>query len=153
MRWWDIEPVLMIEDRVFVGEPPWSREQFWAELALAPTRRWYLVAEASLPAPAGIVGYAGLALSPDAAEVMTVAVDTPVRAAGLGRRLVEALLARARECGAPEVLLEVRADNVVARRLYERLGFTTLSRRRGYYGGEVDALVMRRRSGPVEVAR
>jgi ribosomal-protein-alanine N-acetyltransferase len=41
-------------------------------------------------------------------------------------------------------MLEVRADNVVAQRLYRATGFSTLSVRRRYYQpGDVDALIMR----------
>jgi [ribosomal protein S18]-alanine N-acetyltransferase len=44
------------------------------------------------------------------------------------------------------VLLEVRADNEVAQRLYTRRGFEEIGRRRGYYqpSGD-DAVVMKRR--------
>ena len=42
-------------------------------------------------------------------------------------------------------MLEVRADNDAARRLYERAGYELLSTRRRYYQpGDVDALVMRK---------
>ena len=45
-------------------------------------------------------------------------------------------------------MLEVRADNGAARRLYERHGFAEVSVRRRYYQPEgVDAVVMRRRLG------
>jgi len=44
-------------------------------------------------------------------------------------------------------MLEVRADNVAARRLYERHGFEEVSVRRRYYrrpgARDVDAVVMR----------
>ena len=44
------------------------------------------------------------------------------------------------------VLLEVRADNAAAQRLYERRGFTEIGRRRGYYQPSgADAVVMRRK--------
>ncbi len=43
------------------------------------------------------------------------------------------------------MMLEVRADNAAALRLYERAGFVLLSTRRRYYQpGDVDALVMRK---------
>jgi ribosomal-protein-alanine N-acetyltransferase len=45
------------------------------------------------------------------------------------------------------LLLEVRADNVPARNLYERGGFDVISVRRRYYRGGIDALVMRRLIG------
>jgi ribosomal-protein-alanine N-acetyltransferase len=42
------------------------------------------------------------------------------------------------------MLLEVRADNERAQRLYARYGFEQIARRRGYYG-DTDGLVMRLR--------
>jgi ribosomal-protein-alanine N-acetyltransferase len=43
-------------------------------------------------------------------------------------------------------MLEVRADNEPARKLYDSNGFEVLTVRRRYYQpGDVDALVMRRR--------
>jgi ribosomal protein S18 acetylase RimI-like enzyme len=45
------------------------------------------------------------------------------------------------------VFLEVRAGNVVARRLYRQLGFKDLGVRRGYYGPGQDAIVMELRLG------
>ena len=42
---------------------------------------------------------------------------------GLGRRLLEAAIAAARDVGCSGVTLEVRGDNVVAQRLYRSLGF------------------------------
>jgi ribosomal protein S18 acetylase RimI-like enzyme len=47
------------------------------------------------------------------------------RGHGLGRRLMEAVLERARAAGCSAVSLEVRTDNEIARRLYQSLGFGT----------------------------
>ena len=59
--------------------------------------------------------------------------------------LLDALLAEA-DKRSPVVLLEVRADNDVAQRLYQRRGFTEIGRRRGYYQPSgADAVVMRRK--------
>ena len=41
------------------------------------------------------------------------------------------------------MFLEVRADNPVARSLYDSLGFDEIGIRKGYYPGGVDAVVMR----------
>jgi len=57
-----------------------------------------------------------------------VFVDPPARGRGMGRALVEAALASAREEGV-RVGLYVREDRLEARRLYERLGFRPLGRR------------------------
>jgi N6-L-threonylcarbamoyladenine synthase/ribosomal-protein-alanine N-acetyltransferase len=54
------------------------------------------------------------------------------------------LIAEARDRGATEVFLEVRADNPPAQQLYERLGFEPIAVRAAYYQPEgVDAVIMR----------
>jgi ribosomal protein S18 acetylase RimI-like enzyme len=52
-----------------------------------------------------------------------LAVLPAARGAGVGRRLLDAVAARARALGCCKVTLEVREDNAVARRLYARAGF------------------------------
>jgi [ribosomal protein S18]-alanine N-acetyltransferase len=142
MRWWDVDPVAHLEATVFADEPAWSVEQLWAELAGVPDRRRYVVAVAADT----VVGYAGISLGPDTADVMTVAVLPAWRRRGLGRRLVTALLDEAERRRAREVLLEVRATNEAAIDLYTGLGFATISRRRHYYGSGHDGVIMRRRA-------
>jgi len=61
---------------------------------------------------------------------------------GIGRVLVSALVGHARERGASQLHLEVRADNTAARALYEALGFGQVGRRRDYYGRGRDAVLM-----------
>ena len=101
-------------------------------------------------ADGAVLGYAGVDLAGDVADVMTIAVVPEARGTGLGDRLVRHLLARALETGADAVLLEVRADNDAARRLYARHGFEEIAVRRRYYQpGDVDALVLRARPGRV----
>ena len=52
--------------------------------------------------------------------------------------------------GAGALLLEVRADNEAARRLYGTSGFEVISVRRRYYQpGDIDALVMRKHLGGI----
>ncbi len=52
------------------------------------------------------------------------------RGKGLGQRLLEACLARAKEVGLTRIELETRADNEPALRLYERMGFEHEGRKR-----------------------
>jgi ribosomal-protein-alanine N-acetyltransferase len=110
------------------------------------------------PASGAVRGYAGVALNGPDADVMTVAVAPEQQGHGLGRRLTEALVDVAADEGASQLLLEVRADNAPAQRLYARLGFERIAVRRGYYAGGVDAWIMRRRplrpaAGPDVAAR
>ncbi|HEY7988546.1 MAG TPA: ribosomal protein S18-alanine N-acetyltransferase [Lapillicoccus sp.] len=143
VTWRDISRLSALESELF-GPDAWTEETWWAELAGRP-RRDYVV----LDGDGGIVGYAGLDHGGDVADVMTVAVVAGRRGQGLGDVLLGELLRRASEGEARSVMLEVRADNVPARRLYERHGFEEVSVRRRYYrqpdGPDVDAVVMRRR--------
>ena len=138
LRWWDVEAVLPIEREVFGGDV-WTAHHFWSELGQTATRH-YLVARDGEQ----VVGYAGLCAYPDEAFVQTMAVAPTHRGAGLGARLLLALLEEADRRGLTTVLLEVRADNPPAQRLYERHGFRRTGIRRGYYQGGVDAWVMTR---------
>jgi ribosomal-protein-alanine N-acetyltransferase len=138
VTWRDIPRLAELERSLFAKDA-WSLETWWAELAGRP-RRLYLVLEED----DGIEGYAGLDLGGDIADVMTVAVVPASRGKGLGDLLVGELLRHAAEGGAGSVMLEVRADNGPARRLYERLGFEEVSVRRRYYQPDgVDAAIMR----------
>ncbi|MBB4796977.1 ribosomal-protein-alanine N-acetyltransferase [Brevundimonas bullata] len=82
----------------------------------------------------------------DEAEILTLAVRPAARRNGLGGRLVETAVVRAAALGAERMFLEVAEDNVAARALYARTGFTEAGRRRGYYarpdGSREDALVL-----------
>ncbi len=57
--------------------------------------------------------------------VMSVAIAAPYRSRGYGRLLMERALEEARSRGIADVGLDVDADNVVARKLYEEMGFVT----------------------------
>lgn len=146
--WRDLATLAEIEQRAFPDDA-WSEASLWAELAQRP-RRTYLVAEHDDPGGGcPVLGYAGLDLAGDVADVMTLAVAPAARGRGVGDRLLEALHTRARAQGAQGVLLEVRADNAPARGLYGTRGYAVVHTRRGYYrdplgGPAVDALVMRK---------
>lgn len=138
MRWWDVERAHELEVRLFDPDT-WSPEVFWSELAAG---RWYVVAEEG----PDLLGYAGLAVTGTEADVQTVAVSPSAQGRGLGRRLLAALVGQAALEGATSLLLEVRADNPTAIRLYERTGFERIAVRRRYYQpGDIDAHVMRLR--------
>ncbi|WP_341865376.1 ribosomal protein S18-alanine N-acetyltransferase [Kitasatospora cheerisanensis] len=142
MRWWDIEPVMELEHRLFPDDA-WSRGMYWSELADAHPggSRHYVVA---VDEDGALVGYAGLmAVGPDG-DVQTIAVESGHQGAGLGAMLLAELIEESVRRGCAELLLEVRVDNLRAQRLYERFGFEPVGIRRGYYQpANVDALVMR----------
>jgi ribosomal-protein-alanine N-acetyltransferase len=96
------------------------------------------------------LGYAVLYVVADQAELANLAVAPAVRGRGVGRALLESVLAVAQELDVREIFLEVRQSNYVAQRLYRSVGFVPVALRRGYYEAPVeDALVMVLRLGDV----
>lgn len=139
MAWTDIERLAELEAELFPHDA-WSQATWWSELAGRP-RRSYVVEES---ADGDLLAYAGLDLGGDVADVMTMAVAPAAQGRGLGRRLLEELVARAEADHAAYLMLEVRADNATARALYGSRGFEVVSVRRRYYQpGDVDAEIMR----------
>ena len=133
LRWTDIDAVVALERDLFPADA-WSPTSLWAELAARP-RRSYVVAEDDQGA---VVAYAGVDLGGE------VAVASGAQGRGLGRQLLEELVTRAQADRAAYLMLEVRADNEPARKLYESRGFELLTVRPRYYQpGDVDAHVMR----------
>ena len=142
MAWPDI-PVLAALDAELFRDDAWSEPTWWAELAGRPSRGYVVAADGDR-----ITGYAGLNHGGDVADVMTLAVAPGAQGRGLGDELLTELVGRADRGGAGALMLEVRADNGPALRLYARHGFERISVRRRYYQpGDLDAIVMRRRIG------
>ena len=138
MRREDLPAVLEIERRSFAL--PWSRAFFEKELATPFAR--LVVVEEDAPPGQWVVGYTCRWRVTDEVHLLNVAVHPERRGLGHGRLLVGAVVAEAEAARTRVVYLEVRAGNVIARRLYRQLGFRDLGVRRGYYGPGQDAIVM-----------
>jgi ribosomal-protein-alanine N-acetyltransferase len=143
MRRDDLPAVLDIERRSFAQ--PWSRAFFEKELA-TPFARMVVAVEETLPRPQ-VIGYTCRWRVTDEVHLLNVAVHPERRGLGYGRELVSAVVGEAEAARVRVIFLEVRAGNVVARRLYRLVGFKDLGVRRGYYGPGQDAIVMELRLG------
>ncbi|WP_155336944.1 ribosomal protein S18-alanine N-acetyltransferase [Acrocarpospora corrugata] len=139
MTGFDLAAVLDIERATFPADA-WTEGMLRGELADQPRTRHYLVAEVD----SRIVGYAGLAIAADQADVQTIAVYAEHRRSGIGSQLLTALLAEAARRGATKIFLEVRADNPPAQTMYANFGFEPYGVRRGYYDDGTDAITMMR---------
>ncbi|GAA1009196.1 ribosomal-protein-alanine acetyltransferase [Acrocarpospora pleiomorpha] len=135
----DIAAVVAVERATFPIDA-WTEGMLRGELADQPRTRHYLVAEVD----GRIVGYAGLAVAADQADVQTIAVYAEHRRAGIGSQLLTALLAEATRRGATKIFLEVRADNPPAQTMYTTFGFEAYGVRRAYYDDGTDAITMMR---------
>jgi ribosomal-protein-alanine N-acetyltransferase len=136
----DLPELAALERGVFTD--PWTIEQLGAAMdwpgAIA------LVAEDA----GAIVGYVLGRLIVDEAEILSIATRVERRREGIGRRLLDAVMAALTQRGAQAVWLEVRMSNGAAREMYQSAGFAAAGVRRGYYRLPTeDALVLRRELG------
>jgi [ribosomal protein S18]-alanine N-acetyltransferase len=133
--------LLMPYEREMFGTEAWTASGYRAEIADTRNRH-YVAVEAD---DGALLGWAGVLLGGDSAELLTVGVVPSARRLGLARRMLAELYDAARRRGAHEMFLEVRVDNESARALYDAEGFVEIGVRRGYYDrGRVDAVVMRK---------
>jgi [ribosomal protein S18]-alanine N-acetyltransferase len=131
----DIENVIAIERASF--QFPWSTRFFLDELQVDCARS--ILAEVE----GRIVGYILFWLLPEEVDIHNIAVHPDFRRQGIGRLLLEQVVAAARGQERLRVTLDVRLSNAQAQNLYRSFGFVTRGVRKGYYSdnGE-DALVM-----------
>ena len=126
-----------LERLLFAGDDPWSAQSFREEL-----RAGYHYVAARIDDT--LVGYAGVGVTGDEAEVHTLGVDPAHQGRGIGRALLRELL-RVVDAAHAAVFLEVRTDNEAAHALYASEGFTVVGLRRRYYAPSgADAHTMRR---------
>jgi ribosomal-protein-alanine N-acetyltransferase len=91
-----------------------------------------------------IVGYAGVAIVGDVADIHTLAVIPSHRKVGLASKMLEQLEQWAIGKGVLALMLEMREGNSEAQRLYEKRGYRNISKRKDYYRRGMDALIMRK---------
>lgn len=94
-----------------------------------------------------ICGYCNIRVIAGEGEIQRIAVHPQFQGMGCGKKLMEAMVAFAREQGVCAITLEVRSGNLAARNLYKRYGFCEEALRRTYYRNPVeDAVIMWGRS-------
>lgn len=130
----DIPSVVAIDNDVFSMK--WDAEEFKAELEKEYAH--YFVAEEN----GEILGFSGVWCVYDTADIEKIAVLPGKMRCGTGSALLMSLIDKAGECMCREIMLEVRASNEPALKLYKKYGFEKIGERKGYYNGE-DAVIMR----------
>lgn len=136
----DLDQVLPIERASF--PTPWSRAAFLYELQKNRVARCWVARGEAAVTPV-LVGYLCVWEIGPELHITNLAVHPDWRRQGIARLLLGRTLEDARQRRLRLAVLEVRPTNLEALKLYERLGFRVIGRRKGYYfdTGE-DALVM-----------
>lgn len=122
----DVDAVYAIECATF--PKPWQREDFVKEMTQNTCAR-YLVAETE----GKVIGFAGTWIVLDEAHITNVAVLSPYRGQGIGKKLTGELMQYAANLGVTYATLEVRRSNERAQSLYKGLGFQYVGVRKRYY--------------------
>ena len=136
MRLADLDEVMVIERRSFSA--PWEESTFRG-LMRRPSAA-LLVAETDDE----LTGYSVMWFAADEGELGDIAVIPERRGEGIGRRLLLESISVAASRGTRSLYLEVRESNDVARRLYEKVGFSVVGVRKQYYTEPAeDAIVMK----------
>lgn len=92
-----------------------------------------------------VVGYVGSQTILGETDMMNIAVHPNYRKQGIGTALIVGLIGALELRGSHSLMLEVRASNISAISVYEKLGFSEVGRRKNYYRNpKEDALIMRK---------
>ena len=86
-----------------------------------------------------------MTIGADEAHLLTLSIAAGWQRQGWGEKLLQYFIQTAREHHAQSMFLDVRESNRAAARMYERIGFRQIAKRKDYYpamGGREDSLIM-----------
>ena len=130
--------VQAIEQRSFSN--PWHKTTFLGEIQ---NRSIAFPFVAVSEVDHAVIGYVLFWLIENEGQINNIAVRPDHRGRGIGKELMRFALDKIRHLRGTFVTLEVRRSNSPAVKLYEKLGFSPLGVRKGYYQNPVeDALVL-----------
>ncbi len=127
-----------------LDELPRADRTWWAAYEVADTRKRTVNA-----GEAKLVGYAGGWINDGQVQLLKVACDPAYRRRGIAQELLARVALDARDLGAGQMTLEVRASNTGAHAFYQRLGLQSIGKRPRYYSDKEDALIF---EGPLPLA-
>ena len=134
----DVPQVAVLEASNF--SMPWSEKAFYEQLN--NEHALYMVAVYNEM----VLGVCGLLESFGEADICNVSVEHSYQNKGIATRMLNALMEEGTRRGIIAFTLEVRAGNLSAIHLYEKLGFVTEGIRPGFYERpKEDAVIMWKR--------
>ena len=133
----DVAQIAELEKVCF--SDPWSEKSIASELE-NDLSVWLVAVEGET-----VAGYVGSQSVLGETDMMNIAVSPDYRRRGIGEKLVTELVIQLQAEGNRSLMLEVRASNTPAQKLYEKLGFRMVGRRpRYYHNPKEDALILRK---------
>lgn len=125
----DIQKMVDIE-RAIYGKEPWSYAAFQIELRRPHDRLYLVIVDDGL-----VIGFIGMSVDWFKLDlhITNLGVTPGYQQKGIGTYLVRTAINYARHTQLHSVSLEVRVHNLVARQLYEHLGFRERQIKHRYY--------------------
>ena len=127
-----------------MGSDAWKASLVADELP-RKDRTWWAAFDGNV-----LAGYCGGWIVDGQVQILKIATDLAYRRRGIAAELLALVASDARNLGATEMTLEVRASNAGAQTFYERMGLRNIGTRPHYYSDREDAVIM---SGPLPEAR
>jgi ribosomal-protein-alanine N-acetyltransferase len=132
----DVDQVMDVERATFAT--PWTTDIFYQEI-VDNQHAHYFVMELDRQ----IIGYVGMWIVVDEAQITNIAVLPIFRGRNLGEKLFAYVIQQAILKGTVRLSLEVRASNTVAQNMYRKFGLVPGGIRKNYYtDNQEDAVVM-----------
>lgn len=132
----DANNVIEVEKATYTA--PWPIDIFLQELSENQHAHYYVV-----EIDGRIVGFAGMWLVIDDAQITNIAITPRYRGHKLGEKVFLYTIEQAMRMGAKRLSLEVRTTNTVAQRMYRKFGLVPGGVRKNYYtDNQEDAIVM-----------
>ena len=133
MRKEDIPNIMILEKELF--STPWKEDMFIEEIE----KQYAYVLETKNKIIGYICGWKLL----DEFNITNIAIAAEFQRNGFGKALVQFLMSKLLDENCFKFFLEVRESNLVANKLYERMGFSIIGSRKNYYNSpQEDALVL-----------
>lgn len=133
----DLDDVILLEQKVF-GNHHWSKDSFMSELSNELAKYYTVLNEKD-----ELIAYCGMWQILEEAHITNISVSPDYRRMHIGEALLTRLIDECYKNLVKYITLEVRVSNTAAIGLYEKYGFKSLGRRKGYYqDNNEDALIM-----------
>jgi len=123
----DLENINLIEQATQAF--PWSRDMLFDSLSTGCFAQ-------GLQVDNELFAFCLVTIVKPEAEILTICVHKNKQQQGLGKLLLQYVIAKLKEQGIEKIFLEVRASNKIAINLYQRLGFMQIGLRKNYYFAE-----------------
>ena len=119
-------------------------DDFWNESTLKNELEneysYYIVAK--LTTDSEIVGFAGLKIILDNADIMNIVTKKSKRNLGIAQLMLQELINISKEKNVTTITLEVNYKNEPAIHLYQKFNFKQIAIRKNYYSNIDDAIIM-----------